>query len=274
MTNHSKSSSPKLLNGRDLASFIKERQAIIVRSLKGQGIIPKLAIIRDNDDPVITKYVDLKKHYGTDIGVIVEDILATNLEELKSSIKKANFDSSTSAIIIQLPLKDPKITDQIVAEISPKKDVDGLSEHAKFDSATATAIHWLLIGHGIDLTKKKIAIVGRGRLVGAPLIKMWQASGYDVTVFGHDSDLKILPGYDVIVTATGKPHLITSDLVSPGTILVDAGTASEDGRLVGDLDDSVRSRQDILAITPKIGGVGPLTIAVLFDHVLRASSAK
>lgn len=265
---------PKLLDGRELAGYIKERQATAVHSLKDQGITPKLVILRDSDNPVIAKYVELKKHYGNDIGALVEDILAPTPSDLKSSIKKANSDPAVHGIIIQLPLKSPEITEEIVSLIAPEKDVDGLSSKGAFDSATATAIHWLLNGYDIDLKNKKIAIVGRGRLVGAPLIKMWRASGYDVTVFGHDSDLSILSDFDLIVTATGKPHLITSNLISPGGIIVDAGTASEDGQLVGDVDDALRSRPDIRAITPKLGGVGPLTVTVLFDHLLCSASSS
>ena len=164
--------------------------------------------------------------------------------------------------------------------ITPKKDVDGLAQNydnsdtaskRKFESATATAINWLLTGYNIDLAGKKIALVGRGRLVGAPLERMWKASGLDVTVFRHDSDLGLLSDYDVIVTATGVPHLIKSKMVAPGAVVVDAGTASEDGVLVGDVDDAVRERTDLSAITPKIGGVGPLTVSVLFEDVIAAA---
>ena len=76
--------------------------------------------------------------------------------------------------------------------------------------------------------------------------------------------------FDVIVTATGVPHLITSEMVKPDCILVDAGTAAEDGVLVGDVDEAVRSREDLKAITPKVGGVGPLTVCALFDGVLNS----
>ena len=100
---------------------------------------------------------------------------------------------------------------------------------------------------------------------------MWKNSGVDVTVFRHDSDLSLLKDFDVVVSATGVPHLIKSEMVSPGAVIVDAGTASEGGVLVGDVDDEVRKRSDIFAITPKIGGVGPLTVSVLFEDVISAS---
>ena len=261
----------KILAGQELASFIKERQAREVSALKSQKITPKLVIIRDSDNPVITKYVNLKINYGEDIGIIVKDQKVSTPAEAAAAIAAANADKSVHGIIVQLPLKDPAATDSIVKNIAKEKDVDGLSGQGDFDSATATSINWLLAGHNIDLNHKKIAIVGKGRLVGAPLIKMWQASGYNITAFDHSSDLTELNQYDIIITATGQPHLISDDMVRPGAILVDAGTASEDGRLVGDIDDAVRESPNVSAITPKIGGVGPLTVSVLFENVITSS---
>ena len=144
----------------------------------------------------------------------------------------------------------------ILNEIPLAKDVDGL--RGETDTATAMAIHWLLTSYGVDLPNKKLAIVGRGKLVGAPLIRMWQDSKLDVTVFGRDSNLNQLSNFDVVVTATGVPGLIKSEMIKEGAVVVDAGTASEDGVIKGDLDDAVRERDD-LTLTPKVGGVGPLT---------------
>lgn len=274
----------KELNGAEIAGYMKANQAHTVKALRSRKVRPKLVIIRDNNIPVINKYVKLKQRYGSDIGVEVEDWLR---DDVKTAIEEANNDPNVHGIIVQLPLKDMSNVDEIVARITPQKDVDGLASdiHARdnveneysshdiiFESATATAINWLLAGYDINLANSKIAIVGRGRLVGRPLIRMWQNSGYDVTAFGHASNLSELRNYQVIVTATGVPHLITSEMVAPGVTIIDAGTASEGGVLVGDIDDAVRERQDLAAITPKIGGVGPLTVTTLFEHVLIAAS--
>lgn len=274
----------KELNGAEIAGYMKANQAHTVKALRSRKVRPKLVIIRDNSIPVINKYVKLKQRYGSDIGVEVEDWLRG---DVKTAIEEANNDPNVHGIIVQLPLKDMSNVDEIVARITPQKDVDGLASdiHARdnveneysshdiiFESATATAINWLLAGYDINLANSKIAVVGRGRLVGRPLIRMWQNSGYDVTAFGHASNLSELRNYQVIVTATGVPHLITSEMVAPGATIVDAGTASEGGVLVGDIDDAVRERQDLAAITPKIGGVGPLTVTTLFEHVMIAAS--
>ena len=99
---------------------------------------------------------------------------------------------------------------------------------------------------------------------------MWTNSGYDVKMFHRGDDLSELRDFGVIVSATGVPHLIKNEMVAPGAIIVDAGTASEDGVLVGDIDEEVRERNDLTALTPKIGGVGPLTVTCLFEHVIEA----
>ena len=274
----------KSLNGAEITDYMKLNQVHQAQSLRSNKIQPKLVIIRDSDNPVIVKYVNLKKQYGEDIGVVVEDWLR---EDVAEAIAEANADKSVHGIIVQLPLRDVSQTDEVVGKITPEKDVDGLATlyHQTnndfeanalgeiFESATATAINWLLAGYDVKLQGQKIALVGRGRLVGAPLERMWRNSGYDVTIFRSHSDLDQLKDFDVIVSATGVPHLIKDEMIKPGAVVVDAGTASEGGVLVGDVDEAVRKRTDLLAITPKVGGVGPLTVTALFEHVLMAATA-
>lgn len=263
----------KILNGSELAGYIKERQARQVRGLRqAWKIFPKLVIIKSKHaSPVIGTYIRLKQRYGDDI-LVETEILALDTDEMPAAIERLNADESIHGIIIQLPLDDPEKTTEIVNLVAPAKDVDGLGREPAFESATATAIHWLLAGYGVVLQGKKIAIVGNGRLVGAPLAKMWQESGYDVTVYTKDSQ-DIAAGLresEVVITATGVPHLITADMLALDAVVVDAGTASEDGVIVGDLDESVRAREDI-TITPEKGGVGPLTVVALFDNVISAA---
>lgn len=260
----------KILNGSEISGYMKENQAHQVRALRSQKIWPKLVIIRDSNNPVIKKYVQLKQQYGNDIGVAVEDWCQDDIE---AAIAKANQDETIHGIIVQLPLAGEHNLDELLAKIAPEKDVDGLGGGEIFESATATAINWLLAGYDIDLGNKKIALVGRGRLVGRPLAKMWRGSGYDVAIFHRGDDLSELKNFDVIVSATGVPHLIKDEMISGGAVVVDAGTASEGGVLVGDIDDKIRERSDLTAITPKIGGVGPLTVTALFEHVLMAAKS-
>ncbi len=256
----------KELNGRDIADFIKERQAAQVRSLRGRKIFPKLAIFYDNDSPVIAKYMSLKQRYGEDIRVDVE-VVKLDAANAREQIRQAGADSNIHGIIVQLPLAECDMS--ILDEIPLEKDVDGL--RGESDTATALAIHWLLTSYGVELPSKKLAIVGQGKLVGAPLTKMWRESGYDVKTFDKGDDLMGLAEREVIVTATGVPGLIKSEMLAQGAIVVDAGTASEGGVIKGDLDDAARERDDLI-LTPKIGGVGPLTVAMLFEQVLKAAA--
>lgn len=259
------------LNGLELRGFIKERQAKQVRQLKQQyKIHPKLAIISACDNPTIATYVNLKKKYGADIGVEV-DYYAINQKDIIETILKLNKDESVHGIIVQLPLQDRSQTEEVVAQIDKNKDVDGLSPNPIYDAATPMAIIWLLAGYGIDLNDKKLCIIGYGKLVGEPLDKIWQKSGLKASIIDIDTKNRdeIIGASDVIVTAVGKPGVLKSSQVKKGAVVVDAGVASEKGILKGDAEDAIYLRDDI-TITPKKGGVGPLTVSALFDNVIRA----
>lgn len=319
----------KLLNGNELAGFIKERQAKEVRRLaQAYAVVPKLAIVQVKNDPVINTYVKLKKQYGADIGAAV-DIHFVAQEATEETIERLNNDIEVHGIIVQLPLNDVSETDKICNLVSPDKDVDALGDPeapwpthlsdpqgaserrtepyqkyaegavgqatqriAKtgdrlsgfagkqvggvrglwFDPATPTAILWLLAGYNIDIKNKKILLIGRGKLVGAPLEKMLKTAGHNVEVADRETkDLKqISLSSDIIITAAGSPALLFSDMIKPGTVIVDAGVASEDGRTVGDVAEEVYGRED-LVITPQKGGVGPLTVCALFENLMLAA---
>ena len=257
------------LNGSELAGFIKERQAKQVRALRqAWHINPRLAIVTDVENPVIETYMRLKQRYGADILIDVE-IHRVPAGGALEVIQELNNRDDVQGIILQLPISNSDQTEELLESIREDKDVDGLRKKAIFQAATPTAISWLLAGYGVDLKGKKVAIVGRGRLVGAPLEKMWLKSGVDVTVFEKGDDLSQLINYDIIVSATGVPGLIKSQIVKAKAVVVDAGTASENGKIVGDVSEEVRQRNDVI-ITPKKGGVGPLTVSALFDNVITA----
>ena len=257
------------LNGSELAGFIKERQAKQMRALRqAWHINPRLAIVTDVENPVIETYMRLKQRYGADILIDVE-IHRVPAGGALEVIKELNNRDDVQGIILQLPISNSDQTEELLESIREDKDVDGLRKRAIFQAATPTAISWLLAGYGVDLKNKKVAIVGRGRLVGAPLEKMWLKSNVDVTVFEKGDDLSQLINYDIIVSATGVPGLIKSQMVKAKAVVVDAGTASENGKIVGDASEDVRQRTDVI-ITPKKGGVGPLTVSALFDNVITA----
>jgi methylenetetrahydrofolate dehydrogenase (NADP+)/methenyltetrahydrofolate cyclohydrolase len=175
---------------------------------------------------------------------------------------------------VQIPLPEPSQTDEILNQVAADKDVDGLSNNTKFDAPTPMAINWLLAGYNIELQGKHIVILGHGRLVGRPLARLLQSSGYDVEIVDKKtSDLKekILRA-DVLISATGVPGLVTADMVQSTVVIVDAGVATDSNGLVGDVAADVRELADI-KITPEKGGVGPLTVCALFENVIRAARA-
>ena len=266
----------KLLNGTELAGFIKQRQAKQVRMLRqAHKIIPKLVIIQSQSaSDVISTYVRMKQRYAADI-LIETEIVSLAQADMPAYIKKANRDPSVHGIVIQLPLDEPKGTESIVNLIDPQKDVDGLGEKADYISATAEAIDWLLSGYGVELADKRITLLGRGKLVGRPLEKLWSGRGYQVTVLDSSSqDVDgVLANSQVIVSATGVARILSDKNVPHGSVVVDAGTVSEDGKIVGDSAPELQVRRD-LTITPVKGGVGPLTIVLMFDHVIQAAMAR
>lgn len=260
------------LDGKELAGYITERQARQVRRLRqAYKIFPKLAIVTTSPNKVTDLYIRLKQEYGADILVDV-DIYRINQSEVRDLIKTLNSDDSVHGIVVQLPISKPEETDEIVDLIQQEKDVDGLGRAASYGSATALAINWLLAGYNVDLKGKRIAVVGLGKLVGKPLYDSWKKDGLDV--YGYDdtvSDLGAeLKKADLIVSATGVPGLVNSSMVKPGAVIVDAGTASDNGKVVGDVAGDVRLRDDVM-ITPEKGGVGPLTVVALFDNLIQAA---
>ncbi len=263
----------KLLNGRELSGFIKERQAHQVRGLRqAHDIAPKLAIVVTIDNPVTETYLRLKQRYGAEILVDV-DVHRVKQTEVRELLNKLSVDDSVHAIIVQLPLQDPAETDEIVNLVSPHKDVDGLGAVPQFDPATPLAILWLLSGYNIDLSGKDVVLVGYGKLVGAPLERLLLQSGITPRIV--DKDTPDVPGEilkaDVVVSATGVAGLIKTDMLKQGAVVVDAGVASEGGKTVGDVAPEVYDERDDLTITPVKGGVGPLTVCALFDNVIRAA---
>lgn len=262
----------KLLNGKELAGYIQERQLRQVRALRqADGIVPRLAIIQTKDDPVINLYVRLKKQYGAEIDVEVDSYFVS-VEEAEVKINDLNQDKSVHGIIVQLPLSDTDKTDEILQIVAPEKDVDALASTEFFDPATPTAILWLLAGYNVELRGKKILLIGRGKLVGQPLEAMLQTMDHEVEVI--DRGTKMLDASsisaDIIITATGSPAILFPDMIKEGAVVVDAGVASEDGKTVGDVAPEVYERSDI-TITPVKGGVGPLTVCALFDNVIRSA---
>lgn len=261
----------KELSGSELVGYIQQRQASVVRSMDRP---PILVIIVEEATPVTKQYLVYKQRYAQEIGADVR-IQQVTTDSILSVIAELNADNEVDGILVQLPLSKPDMTDEVVNSIVSSKDVDGLSRRSNYDASTPTAILWLLSGHNIDITVKRVAVVGQGRLVGAPLIAMLRTMGIEPMIIDVDTAEReeLLKTADIIVTATGDPGSLRSQEVGPDTVVIDAGTATDGGRVVGDAEEALRARQDI-RITPVFGGVGPLTIAALFENLIRASNVS
>lgn len=252
----------KLLNGRDVAEFVKARHARQIRSLQAP---PRLAIVRQGATPATDGYLRAKQQYGQDVGAEV-DCYTEAPDQILARITSLAADSDVTGIIVQLPFaNDPSLIDAALDAVPPAKDVDGLAPQSPFEAATPKAILWLLAAYNISL-EGRVAIVGQGRLVGRPLSDRLEASGCDVVrIDEHTPDLAaVLHRADTIISATGQPGIITSKMVKPQTVVVDAGYPTSD--LAPEL-----SRRPDLTITPNPGGVGPMTVAALFDNLLIAA---
>jgi methylenetetrahydrofolate dehydrogenase (NADP+)/methenyltetrahydrofolate cyclohydrolase len=252
----------KLLDGKSVAEFIEERHA---RQVAGMEHKPRLAIIRSRDNEAGDRYLKMKRQYGEDIGVAV-DLYVETSETILDRIRSLNADASVTGIIIQLPLTNAEIAAKATAAVATEKDVDGLAPGSPYEAATPKAVLWLLAAHNIDLAGR-IVVVGQGRLVGKPLADRLEAQGLDVLrcdVNTEDLAAETRQA-DILFTGTGQEGLIKPDMVKQGAVLVDTGSPRNE------FDPALYERPD-LTLTPNPGGVGPMTVASLFDNLLIAAA--
>lgn len=286
----------KILDGRVVRDEIQQDLRSKIEDLSPK---PKLVIIQVGDNPESNTYIGQKIKFGEKIGAIVDlkklsaDITET---DLISTLHTLNSDSTVHGVIIQMPIPNHLDRDRLVDLIDPKKDVDGLTsanqealEKGKKNAvipATAKGVIEILNFYKVPIKGKKAAVVGRSKLVGAPVACLLKNLGADVTV-GHSKteDLTtVTKPADIIVVAVGKLNLITKDHVSPNQTIIDVGINVVDNptrhpeldsgskasrKLTGDVDfDEVK--EIVAAITPVPGGVGPMTVASLFENLLEA----
>jgi methylenetetrahydrofolate dehydrogenase (NADP+)/methenyltetrahydrofolate cyclohydrolase len=255
----------------DLARYVKERHRQTVRKLSAK---PILAILVTGDEAASTSFIRAKRRYGEDIGVeVVVEAVKTPTQATKQ-IKAWNDQSSITGIVVQLPLPATFDADQVIARIAPVKEVDGLGAKSQYEPATARAIMWILTSLGLNLKESTICVVGQGRLVGAPVSAMLEASGAKV----RRCDIKTkdlaakTKAADIVISGVGHPRLIKRSMLGDDAVVIDAGTSEAAGKLAGDVDPSLYDDPSI-RVTPVPGGVGPMTVAALFDNLLIAAQA-
>lgn len=267
---------PRLLNGKKTADRIL---AGLKQSMKKQKIKAKLAVILVGNDPASEIYVKKKgeRCSETDIGFeLIRFKDDVSEKEVIAKIHELNKDKEVNGILIQLPLPEHINTDNVINAVKTEKDVDGLGKaNDILECCTPKGIIRLLEKYKISLKGKKIVLIGHGRLVGKPLSLMLKKRGLKFRVCTDKTkDLKkeTLEA-DILISATGVPHLITGEHVKQGVVIVDVGIAKKDERIVGDVDfQSVKSKA--LYITPVPNGVGPMTIAMLIENVIDAANRQ
>ena len=274
-----------ILDGKKVSQIYRERIKEEVKQYLERGLRkPALAVVLVGNDPASKVYVSNKRKACEKVGI--ESLFyhlpeETSEEKLLELIEELNSNESVDGILVQLPLPKHINTQRVIEAIRPDKDVDGFHPEnmgkliANLDSGfipcTPLGIKLLLEHYGIDVKGKDTTIVGAGYIVGKPLSVLLLNMNATITVCHiHTKDLKKHTlGADILVSATGVPHLIKADMVKEGAIVVDVGISKVNGKIVGDVDfEKVKEKASY--ITPVPGGVGPMTITALLLNTLKA----
>jgi len=273
-----------IIDGKQIRDQILENLNKEVKNLK---ITPALAIILVGDNRASAAYVKQKSLAGEKIGakVIVKNLNSNiSKDELENLINQLNKDTSIHGIIIQLPLPEHLNEEEISDKVLPEKDVDGFVPGSKFKPATAMGVIELLKRSGVEIKGKNAVVVGRGKIAGRPTAELLREEGARVEVVHSKTEnpAEITKKADILVSAVGKPNLITADMVKPGAVVVDVGTTpvypqSEEqnpkSKIIGDVDFETVTKI-ASKITPVPGGVGPMTVAALMQNLVTAAGAQ
>ena len=282
-------SEEKIIKGSEIAKEIKKIVKSEIELLKKErNRAPGLVTILVGDDPGSKVYVDLKQKACEEVGIYSEKLkLESNVSEEKliQVIQDYNTNKKIDGILVQLPLPKHLNSQKIMAKINPEKDVDGFhplntgliangDEDKAFIPCTPKAMIYLL--EKFDKLKgKNIVIINHSPLIGRPLSMLLLNRNATVTIV-HEYTEKMkehLKIADIIVTAVGKPNLVSKDMVKKGVIILDAGFSRIEGKIKGDVDFE-NMLEKVSKITPPTGGIGPMTIAMLLDNTLKAYNMR
>lgn len=245
---------------------------------------PTIAVIIVGEDPASKIYVNIKHKKAQEVGInsiVIEFDENISQDELETKIDELNKDDSINAILVQMPLPKHLNTYRIIEKILPIKDVDGfhpenagkinIGIEAYASPCTPLGVMTLLDEYKINPEGKNAVIIGRSNIVSKPLASMLLSKNATVTIcHSKTQDLKkITSTADILVVATGKSKMITSEYIKQGAVVIDVGISRDkDGKIYGDVDfDSVAEKTSY--ITPVPGGVGAMTIAMLMQNTLR-----
>ncbi|ASE35767.1 MULTISPECIES: bifunctional methylenetetrahydrofolate dehydrogenase/methenyltetrahydrofolate cyclohydrolase FolD [Staphylococcus] len=280
--------SAKVLDGKQIAKDYRQGLKDQVEELTSKGYTPKLSVILVGNDGASLSYVKSKKKAAEKIGITSEIVHLdedTSEEEVLKELDRLNNDDSVSGILVQVPLPDQVSEQKVLESIDPAKDVDGFHpanigklyiDEQTFVPCTPLGVMELLNHADMDLEGKNAVVIGRSHIVGQPVSKLLLQKNATVTILhSRTKDMHAhLKDADVIVSAVGRPGLVTKDDVKEGAVVIDVGnTPDENGKLKGDVEyDEVKEVAG--AITPVPGGVGPMTITMVLNNTLLAEKMR
>lgn len=279
---------PVIIDGTLTAAKVKEEaRQTVARIVTDTGVTPGLAVVLVGDDPASHSYVGMKERDCKLVGITSFDYrrpASITQDELNALIDELNQDERIHGILVQMPLPKHLDEEQVIALISPEKDVDGfhpvnLGRLVRGIKSPRACTPWgvmrLLDEYGIDPTGKHAVVIGRSNIVGKPQAFMLLERNATVTIC--HSRTADLPGIcrqaDILVAAIGRPGMITAEYVKEGAVVIDVGINRTDAGLVGDVDYAPVA-EIASAITPVPGGVGPMTRAMLMSNTADAAGAQ
>jgi methylenetetrahydrofolate dehydrogenase (NADP+)/methenyltetrahydrofolate cyclohydrolase len=274
-----------IIDGVAMARQVLVEQKVRSARLAQQGRTPGLAVLLVGDDPASAVYVRSKERACREAGIRTFDTrlpAATTEEELLQRVEALNLDPQVHGILVQLPLPRHINAVTVLQRIAALKDVDGftwrslgalLDGHAVLAPCTPSGSMLMLERSGVPIAGRHAVVIGRSSIVGKPAALMLLERNATVTVcHSRTTDLAALTRQaDILVCATGKPRMVTADMVKPGAAVIDVGiNRLPDGTLCGDVDfGPVCERAGW--ITPVPGGVGPMTVAMVIANVITAA---
>jgi len=273
-----------ILDGKKIAEM---RLEILKEEIEDSGLYPRLATVIVGADPASQMYIRMKHRACEQVGigsVGLELAGDATTEQVLQAVTQLNNDTGINGILIQLPLPKQVDFERVIAAVHPKKDMDGFhpfnlgllfSGRPQFVPCTPKGIMTLLAEYRIELAGARAVVVGRSIDVGRPMSALF--TNADATVTLCHSKTKNLADEirqaDILVSAIGKAHFITREMVKHGAVVIDVGINQLNGKLVGDVDFAAVTTI-ASAITPVPGGVGPMTIATLMENTYRAASLR
>ncbi|HLR39420.1 MAG TPA: bifunctional methylenetetrahydrofolate dehydrogenase/methenyltetrahydrofolate cyclohydrolase FolD [Jeotgalicoccus sp.] len=276
----------EILNGREIAKDYRANLERQVSELKEKGVTPNLTVVIVGNDGASLSYVKSKnkaaENIGMESGIVHLEEDATEEEVLKT-VESLNQDKNVHGILVQVPLPKQVDENKVLDAITPEKDVDGFNPvnigklytgQETFVPCTPLGIMELL-KHTGSLEGKDVAVIGRSHIVGQPVAKLLTDQNATVTLMHSRTKDMIskIKDFDVVVSAVGKPGLLTGADIKEGAIIIDVGNTVVDGKLVGDVDYESASEKASY-ITPVPGGVGPLTITMVLNNTLLAAKRQ